>query len=148
MHTPIMHFLGRKASTDWIDMYSYMAKAMLPYLYDFKKNKRQGTPIFDDSLSDDERIAKWAGIIDEVIFALEHCAHEDDSDCYEPNPDYNPAQKEFFKDMPVNADGTYDVVFNDDYGDVRINSELYKAKQERVVEGLKLLGQYFQNFWD
>jgi len=149
IHTPIQHFLGRKASTDWISAYNFMARAMLPYLHDFKKNDRQGTPIFNNELSDDDRTAKWDGIIDEVIFALEQCANDgDDSDCYEPNPNYNPAQKEFFKKTPMNANGTYNVEFNEDYGDVRINSELYRAKQERIQKGLLLLGEYFQNFWD
>jgi len=79
VHAPLMHLLGRKAPTDWVSAYNFMAKAMLPYLYDFKKSDRQGTPIFDDSMSDDERTTKWEGIIDEVIFALEQCSNEDDS---------------------------------------------------------------------
>jgi len=160
IHTPIRHFFGLKAKTDWTSAYMFMAKKMLPYMYDFRDNKKTGIPIYSnveyshqlseeqsDAL-DDEGMKKWNHIVNEIIFALEYCVDENDDDCYVPNPLYNPKQKEFFKDAPIQEDGTSEVLFNEDYGETKPDMELYRAKNERVKAGLKLMGEYFMNLWD
>jgi len=156
IHTPVRHFFGLKAKTDWIDAYSHMAKKMLPYLYDFRDNEKMGTPVFDEpKCCIDEtkeqaqtREDKWKHIIDEIIFALEYCTGDNDDDCQVPNLLYNPNQKEFFKSTPVGEDGTSALEFNEDYGATKIDIELLKKKNERVQNGLKLMGEYFMNLWD
>jgi hypothetical protein len=149
MHTPIWHFFGRKANTDWVNAYSYIAEKTLPYLYDFRKHRRYGTPIFSkENLSDEGRTQKWEDIINEIIFALEQCAYENDDDCMMPNPNYDPKQKELFKDTPRDEKGMRYLEFNPDYGKEILNGEAYNKKHERINAGLALFGQYFQNLWD
>ncbi len=160
IHTPIRHFFGLKAKTDWIDAYTFMAKKMLPYLYDFRDNEKHGTPCFDEikdmsSFSDEQiktlddiRIFEWDRIIDEIIFALEYCVDENDDDCKVPNPLYNPNQKKWLKDTKPNEKGLSVMEFNDDYGETKTDMNLLREKMERVKEGLRLMGEYFMNIWD
>jgi len=162
IHSPIRHFLGMKAKTDWIDAYSFMAKKMLPYLYDFRDNKKLGTPYFEDldvhpfeKRTDEEqksideiRTERWDYIINEIIFALEYCVNEDDSDCQVVNPLYNPNQDKVFKDTPIRENGTSELLPNEDYGATKTDMTLLKDKMNRVREGLRLMGQYFMNLWD
>jgi hypothetical protein len=156
IHTPIRHFFGLKAKTDWISAYSFMAKKMLPYVYDFRDNKKHGTPCFDkedcnfidEEAIDKDREEKWNYIINEIIFALEYCADENYDDCLVPNPLYNPKQKKFFKETEPNEQGFVSMDINEDYGKFKIDRDLLNKKLDRVQNGLKLMGEYFMNLWD
>ncbi len=175
--TPVCHILGIVAPTDWIDAYYHMSKAILPYLKQFKKNEKMGIPAniynenykqemldlgytFDDNTftwhgtvngikADDYLSSKWDKIIDEIIFALEYTVNnEPTEDCEVPNLKYNPNQKEVLAHTVPDENGYLKLEFNEDYGKMRIDMDLLKAKQERVRNGFKLMGEYWQSIWD
>ncbi len=176
--TPICHALGIIAPTDWIDAYFYMSKAILPYMKQFKAHEKMGIPgmIYGDTYkqemldlgytwnadthcwegeingvkAEDVLSKKWDSIIDEIIFALEYTVNnEPTEDCMVPNPDYNPEQKEWMYSIDCpDHEGFKEIKFNDDYGKTKLDMDLLRAKEERVANGYKLLGEYWRNIWD
>jgi len=156
IHTPIRHFFGLKAKTDWISAYTFMARKMLPYMYDFRDNQKHGTPCFDtedDEFLDKELIGKepeekWNYIINEIIYALEYCVDEKYDDCLVLNPLYDPNQTKLFETIGPNEQGAFHIKINDDYGKFIIDKDFLNKKLDRVQNGLKLMGRYFMNLWD
>ena len=176
---PIFHFFKIQHKSDWWSAYTFMSKAILPYLRAFQKNEKHGYPctlytyfkdeiekegfIYDSDTGgykkptidklDDENFdwfsKKWQWVIDEVVFALEHCAYENDDDCEVPNEKYDPKQKNPFSFTPCkDSPGCSTMNFNDDYGKTKQDHDLYTKKMERVSNGLILMGQFWQSFWD
>lgn len=124
-------------------------------------NKRFGkdriTAYLNDPSAEDEEITnalfeEWNEIIRKVLFSLEYVGRDGEEypqHLYDPNPNYNPKQKEPFYTKPVEGkEEYYELVFNDDYGKTKLNSERMREFEEQVAEGFRLLGLYWQGFWD
>lgn len=131
---PIQKFFTGYAYSDWWDARSTMAKKILPIIRDFRNKPKHGQPC---GLDDD-----WQHILDEIYFAVEYAANEDDSDCDVLNPDYNPDQKEPFTMVGRRMD------FNKDYGRMMRDNDLWDKKLKRVENGFKLLGEHWLELWD
>jgi hypothetical protein len=164
------------ANTDWYSAYSVLSKRMLPVIKMYKDKAKHGIPsvlfenekqhllalgyeynkdgyyftekIIDGKTASDIVTANWQYIIDEIYFALNYCAYEDDSDCYVENPKYNPKQKEFMNLEKVEDGSGSRINFNEDYGKTKLDFELLKIKVARVNKGLELMGCYWMSLWD
>jgi hypothetical protein len=106
---------------------------------------------------EDEELTKalfehWTDIIQKVLFSLEHVGHNKEEfpdHVYDPNPLYNPNQKEAFYSKPVEGNSElHQLIFNEDYGETKLNSEKLRDFEDQVSEGFRLLGIYWTNFWD
>jgi hypothetical protein len=174
---PLQVFFRGYSYADWWSASYILSKRMLPVLKMLRDKERHGVPSligieekekliamgyeWDEdtySFSDKEIDGKtafnrseeiWQYIINEICFALEYCAYEDDTDCEVPNPLYNPEQKEVFHFVPCeDRPGFSEMIHHDDYGKTIIDRDLQKAKMERVQKGLELMGKYWMNLWD
>lgn len=99
-----------------------------------------------------ELFRHWKEIIQKVLFSLEYVGKNGEEwpdSIYEPNPAYDPKQKEPFHTKPVEGkEGFSQLIFNEDYGETKVNSKRMQEHEERVAEGFRLMGQYWQGFWD
>jgi hypothetical protein len=100
--------------------------------------------------ADDYLAAKWDEIINEIVFALEYTANDEPADdCLVPNMKYNPDQKEPFQTIPCEGkEGYSQLIFNEDYGSTKTDMALLRKKEERVANGYRLMGIYWQSLWD
>lgn len=87
----------------------------------------KSTPKEDESDLDDNHFKRWDWVINEMIFAFESKLEDWDD--------------KFFKweDCP-NADFGIKLVWSDDEG--------YEQYQERITNGFRLFGKYYQALWD
>lgn len=174
---PIQIFFRGYSYADWWSASSILSERMLPVLKNLRDNKRHGIPsiFFNDekdrliamgyewnentqSFSDKKIDGKtafniveeiWQNILNEICFALEYSANEEDDDCHVPNPLYNPNQKEPWHDEPCEDRPDFcKLVFHDDYGKTKIDMDLLQKKEERVQKGLELMGKYWMCLWD
>ena len=126
-----------------------LAHIILPMLVQLKETKH-GSPWVDDedvpkklrSTSappkedeydiDDNHHARWDWVLDEMIWAFEQKARDNwEGDYYE------------YEDDPTKTEGLglgLKLVWEDPEG--------RKAHQERMTNGFKLFGKYFENLWD
>lgn len=126
-----------------------LAHIVLPMLVQLKETKH-GSPWVDDedvpeelrSTSappkkdkydiDDNHHARWDWVLDEMIWAFEQKMRDDwQGDYYK------------YEDDPTNTEGLglgLKLVWEDPEG--------RKAHQERMTNGFKLFGKYFENLWD
>lgn len=168
------HLFGKVAPLDFVNAFYHIAKKTLPYLIGFRRADKDGFPAvlnneikekmvklgysFDEEThchegivngikAEDFLMDEWHRIIDEMIFAFQYAIDENDDDCMIVNDKYNPNQKEFFHTEKTD-DGSYEMIFNEDYGRTKIDIDLYNKKQERVQEGYNLYSRYFRNLWD
>lgn len=134
---PVWHFFGWVAPTDWIDCSMYMTGKILPYMKQFQKKQRWGSPVDLDK-------EEWDLIVDEMVWALDQVLMDNDDDCMMPNPAYDPAQREalFIK----HEDGG--VSPNPAFGNKTLDLVKYKEKHARIQKGLENMGKYWQNLWD
>lgn len=118
--------------------------------------ERVTTYLNDPSIDDEEMSAAlfehWNEIIEKVLFALEYVGHSKEvypEHVYDPNPSYDPNQKEPFYTKPVDDKKEYyELIFNDDYGATKLNLKRTDEFEKQVTEGFRLLGLYWRGFWD
>jgi len=136
-----------------ISMNEEIRKEMFDLGYEWDSNSYYFKGNINGIEADDYLTHKWNNVLDEIIFALEYTANNDPTeDCEIDNPLYNPNQKEFFKSIPCEGEygkkGYTQIKFNEDYGKTKLDMDLLKKKEERVSNGYKLMGIYWQNLWD
>lgn len=110
----------------------------------------------DPSVEDEELTSAlfehWNDIIQKVLFSLEHVGHNKEdypASVYDPNPNYDPKQQEPFYSKPVEGkEGYHQLIFNEDYGKTKLNPKRMHEFETQVTEGFRLLGLYWQGFWD
>jgi hypothetical protein len=124
---------------------SYLVKIILPRIKAFSKIKRNGTPIFDSDISDEDREQKWQDILDKIVFAFEFQ--------YQEYFDDNKAKRLRAKIKRKYGDWEEEIESNKQESFCKgeyfyYNYELYYSIYNKSVEGLKLFGEYLLNLWD
>ncbi|MCA1806500.1 MAG: hypothetical protein LC687_01345 [Actinobacteria bacterium] len=110
----------------------------------------------DPGNSDDELsqalFDHWDLIIQKVLFSLKHVGYSKEeypADVYDINPKYDPNQTQPFYTKPVaGPEGYRELIFNEDYGKQKLNTKRMQEFNKQVAEGFRLLGLYWQGFWD
>lgn len=142
------------------NLYSHIAKIILPKLKTFRKMKKNGYPaIFSEYEDDnwesknkyDEYIAsgkliggglkKWNEILDEMIFAFEYILYKDSDD---HNTEYlKKKYGDWTEKKPENLKKLKCLNY-EYYYDEKLDAKL----QKRCDEGLILFAKHFQSMWD
>jgi hypothetical protein len=139
-------------SWDTWSMDHTLALIVLPMLKQLKQDKH-GAPYVDDddvpmSLkstsappksnewdTDDNHFARWEYVLDEMIWAFEQKAGDDDESAFFDHSECGDA-----KDFAKNP--------NKHLSKSKVNWEGLKQHQERKQNGFRLFGKYYQNLWD
>ena len=110
-----------------------------------------GTSDVDSDLQE-ALFTHWNEIIEHVLFSLRFIAVDGENypkHLEDPNPNYNPNQKEMWHSEPCKDKPRYhELIFHDDYGKTKLNMERVNEFEEYVSEGFRLLGVYWRSFWD
>lgn len=106
----------------------------------------------DDEELEKQLFAHWKEIIDHVLFAIEWVGikqEEYPEHLYDPNPNYDPNQNEPFRTIPCEDHSGYlELIFNEDYGETKLNSKRAQEFEQYISKGFELLGLYWRSFWD
>lgn len=110
-----------------------------------------GSDDYDEEL-ENKLFEHWSEIINHVRYTLEWVAvHNEEypGHVYDPNPKYDPNQKEPFHFEPCEDHPGYsEMISHEDYGEHKLNSKRQIAFEEYISEGFELLGLYWRSFWD
>jgi hypothetical protein len=132
----------------------HIAEFMVKRLKAFRKMHKNGTPIFEGESIDDvekddtDRVEKWNGIIDSMIFAFDFILKDFGNDydgvwgtIKEPNPN---------APMGIPCEDNSNLsTFNPDWLDsYHFNSAYYNKLQKKYEEGMKNFVDYLGSLWD
>ena len=166
----VMDFIHPRIDYVKIDRYDTwsmdhtLANIILPMLKILKENKH-GAPNVDDedvpielhsiyALPKDEydvdgnHFARWDWVLDEMIFAFE-CKVDDDWDkqFWSGTSKFETVEcdKIFFNPITQKEEKTYQMVQR---GDLKCDWEGRQKMQDRITNGFRLFGKYYEGLWD
>lgn len=131
-----------------------LAYIILPMLKQLKENKHGSPYVDDDDVPenlrstaappkkndydvDDNHFLRWDWVLDEIIFAFECKVNDDWEEEFFPAP-----PRTFFKKLENGSSVLVSKEEND------YDSEGYKKVQERISNGFRLFGKYYEGLWD
>lgn len=123
-----------------------LALIIVPMLKQLKATK-QGAPMVDDDDVpeylrstaappktdpwdvDDNHFKRWDWVMDEMIWAMEQIVKDDESEFYDHSAVDNTSLKSWIKTVKIDREGL-------------------QQYHDRIQNGCRLFGKYFQNLWD